>query len=76
MTEPQKKDILINALFSAKYVKIFPHSRGVSGALYLQSAIAGVLFCLGYIFVKLPFVSDVDVWVLRNRNSRIVSGQE
>ena len=47
----------------------FPRSRGVSGALNLQSAIAGVIFCLGFLFVGLAFVSDVDVLVLRNGNS-------
>ena len=41
-------------------------SRGVSGALYLQSATAGVLFCLGYFLVKLPRVSGADVLVSRN----------
>jgi 3',5'-cyclic AMP phosphodiesterase CpdA len=43
-----------------------PHSRGDSGALYLQSATAGVLFCLGYFLVKLPRVSGADVLVSRN----------
>ena len=45
-----------------------PGSRGVSGTLYQQSAIAGVIFRRGFLIVKLPAASDVDVWVLRNRN--------
>lgn len=59
-----------------KIVIKFPRSRGVSGVLYLQSALAGVIFCLGWIIVGLPFISGDDVWVLRNRNLRTVSGQE
>ena len=47
---------------------IFPRSRGVSGALYLQSAIAEVLSCLGLSDKELPSISGVDVWVLRNKN--------
>ena len=46
----------------------FPCSRGVSGALYLQSAIAGVMVGLGLFLVELPSVSGVDVLVLRDRN--------
>lgn len=53
-----------------------PRSRGDSGALYLQSALAGVMLCRGYSIAELPFVSGDDVWVLRNRNLRTVSGQE
>ena len=45
-----------------------PRNRGDSGALYLQSATAGVMPNRGCFAVKLPFISDVDVWVLRNRN--------
>ena len=45
-----------------------PHSRGVSGALYLQAARAGVMFCPGCFTVKLPLVRGVDVLVLRNGN--------
>ena len=45
-----------------------PCSRGVSGALYLQSAIAGVMAGPGSYSVGLPKVSGVDVWVLRDRN--------
>ncbi len=45
-----------------------PRSRGVSGALYLQSAIAGVMAGPGLISVGLPKVSGVDVWVSRDRN--------
>ena len=54
---------------AAKIVIKFPCSRGDSGALYLQSALAGVMLCLGYATVELPLVSGDDVWVLRNRNS-------
>ena len=43
-------------------------SRGVSGALYLQSATAGVMPIRGLYPVELPSISGVDVWVLRNRN--------
>ncbi len=46
-----------------------PCSRGVSGALYLQSAIAGVMFCVGYFAAMQPLISDVDVLVLRNGTS-------
>lgn len=45
-----------------------PSSRGASGALYQQSAIAGVISCLGSLITELPFVSGVDAWVSRNRN--------
>lgn len=51
-----------------KYVLKFPCNRGGSGALYLQSAIAGVLSCLGSFDKELPFISGVDIRVLRNRN--------
>ena len=54
----------------------FPYSWGVSGALYLQSAIAGVLPYRGFWNKALPEVSGVEVWVLCNRNLRTVSGQE
>ena len=46
----------------------FPYSRGGSGALYLQSAIVGVMLHGGLLFVELPFVSGVDVWVSRDGN--------
>ena len=59
-----------------KFVIKFPRSRGDSGALYLQSAPAEVMPCPGPIIAKLPCVSGVDVWVLRNRNLRTGSGQE
>ena len=49
-----------------KFVIKFPRSRGDSGALYLQSATAGVMFCRGYFLVKLPLVSGADVLVSRN----------
>ena len=51
-----------------KIVIKLPRSRGDSGALYLQSAPAGVMPCLGPFAAELPFVSGVDVWVLRNGN--------
>ena len=54
----------------------YPCSWGVSGALHLQAALAGVIFCLGYSTVGLPWVSSVDVWVLRNESLWTVSGQE
>ncbi len=50
-----------------KVVFKFPRSRGVSGALYLQSATAGVMQNRGSFIAELPFISGVDVWVLRNR---------
>ena len=43
-------------------------SRGASGALYQQSAIAGVISCPGSLIIKQPLVSGADVWVSRNRN--------
>ena len=51
-----------------KFVIKFPRSRGDSGALYLQSAPAEVMPCLGSVIAELPYVSGVDVWVLRNGN--------
>ncbi len=51
-----------------KVVFKFPRSRGVSGALYLQSATAGVMPPLRIPIAWLPCISGVDVWVLRNRN--------
>ena len=51
------------------YVIKFPCSRGDSGALYLQSALAGVMSHLGQSVAELPCVSGDDVWVLRNRAS-------
>ena len=45
-----------------------PRSRGISGALYLKSAIAGVMSGRGLSPVELPDISGVDVWVFRNRN--------
>ena len=53
-------------LLSVKECLNFRASRGVSGALYLQSAIAGVMFCFGVIIAKQPNVCGVDVLVLRN----------
>ena len=63
-------------IISHNQVIKFPHSRGVSGALYLQSATAGVMPIWGLYPVELPSISGVDVWVLRNRNLWTVSGQE
>ena len=51
-----------------KCVIKLPCSRGGSGALYLQSAKAEVMACFGLFPVELPFISGVDVWVLRNEN--------
>ena len=51
-----------------EFVIKLPCSRGASGALYLQSAIDGVISRLGFSIVELPAISGVDVWVLRNRN--------
>jgi len=51
-------------------------SRGGSGTLYQQSAIAGVISCRGFLIVKPPFISGDDAWVLRNRTLRTRSGQE
>ena len=67
LTKPPLPCIL-NYLIKYNYVIKIPHSRGVSGALYLQSAIAGVIFCPGCLFAELPLVSGVEVWVLRNGN--------
>ena len=63
-------------IISHNQVIKFPHSRGVSGALYLQSATAGVMPIWGLYFAELPLESGVEVWVLRNRNLWTVSGQE
>src|SRR5699024_11124633 len=49
------------------YTKV-PRSRGVSGALYLQSATAGVMPIRGLLSAELPFISGADVRVSRNRN--------
>lgn len=43
-------------------------SRGVSGALYLQSAIVGVILHGGLYSVRLPSESGVDIWVSRDGN--------
>ena len=51
-----------------KFVIKFPRSRGDSGALYLQSALAGVIPRPGQLTAGLPCESGVDVWVLRNGN--------
>ena len=49
-------------------ILIKPCSRGVSGALYLQSALVGVMLDRGLLLVQLPFISGVEVRVLRNGN--------
>ena len=56
LTFKKKKDILKS-----------PSSWGVSGALYQQSATVGVISGPGFLIAELPFISGVDVWVLRNR---------
>ena len=43
-------------------------SRGVSGTLYLQSAIAGVILRGGHLFAELPLISGAEAWVLRDGN--------
>ena len=53
-----------------------PSSRGGSGTLNRQSAIAGVIFCRGFLAAKQPFISGDEAWVLRNRNLWTGSGQE
>ena len=68
-----KKTIILN---NRETVIKFPYSRGGSGALYLQSAIVGVIFRRGRFIVRLPLISGVDVWVLRDEDLRTVSGQE
>ena len=44
LTKGGKFRILMNVV--EKFIKL-PCSRGVSGALYLQTALAGVISCLG-----------------------------
>ena len=66
----------LNYIMYTNIVIKFPRSRGVSGALNLQSAIAGVLISLGLFLAGLPLVSDVDIQVLRDRNLWTVSGWE
>ena len=56
------------SMCAQEQVKKLPRSRGDSGALYLQSAPAEVMPCLGSVIAELPYVSGVDVWVLRNGN--------
>ena len=51
-----------------RYNKLCRTKWGVSGALYSQSATARVMPSRGRIAVKQPLISDVDTWVLRNRN--------
>ena len=54
------------------------HSRGASGALYLQSAIAGVMSRLGIDSAKQPEVSsnDVGVSVQRKLTNRVRAGMQ
>ncbi len=59
--------LLVYCALQSLFIRL-PRSRGDSGALYLQSATAGVMAVLGYVSVELPDISGVDVWVLRNRN--------
>ena len=73
MLTKQSKTVILN---NRETVIKFPYSRGGSGALYLQSAIVGVIFRRGRFIVKLPLISGVDVWVLRDGSLRTVSGQE
>ena len=64
-------DIVYNGFVSPigrQTVSNFRAAGGDSGALYLQSAIAGVLSHRGSFDGELPKVSGVDTWVLRNRN--------
>ena len=68
------KTRIILTLFDKAYILIKSHSRGDSGALYLQSATAGVMFGPGYSGDRLPIISGVDVWVSRNGSLRTVSG--
>lgn len=56
------------SVYTFEIVIKLPRSWGVSGALNLQSATAGVMVDFGLFFVELPLVSGVDVWVLRDRN--------
>ena len=42
--------------------------KEAGGALYLQSALVGVISCPGLLDRELPCISGIDVWVLRNRN--------
>ncbi len=59
--------ILLNLLHCAKW--------GVSGALYLQSAIAGLNVFLDEANGRLRRIRGVDAKVLCNRQLRTVSGQ-
>ena len=52
-------DYNYNIMYTDVVIK-FPRSRGVSGALYLQSAIAGVMADLELGMRGLPLVSDVE----------------
>ena len=52
-------DYIYNIMYTDVVIK-FPRSRGVSGALYLQSAIAGVMAGLELFMRGLPMVSDVE----------------
>ncbi len=58
------------------YYKMY--SRGDSGALYLQSALAGVMSCRGCLPVKTTVVSGVDAGVLAQQKpvNRVRTGME
>ena len=60
--------VLLDKMGKNLYSLFYPCSRGDSGALYSQSATARVMPSRGRIAVKQPLISDVDTWVLRNRN--------
>ena len=64
----QATEAIWNTLTVLLKMCIRDSSRGDSGALYLQSATAGVMPIRGLYPVELPSISGVDVWVLRNRN--------
>ena len=53
-------------------------NRGASGALYLQSAIAGVMSRLGEVFAEQPGASSVDVGVFMQRKltNRVRAGMQ
>ena len=60
--------VLLDKMGKNLYSLFYPCSRGDSGALYSQSATARVMPSRGRIAVEQPLISDVDTWVLRNRN--------
>ena len=60
---PQDIDIYVKTSYNK-----YSCSRGASGTLYLQSAIAGVILRRGRQLVKLPLDRGVEAWVLRDGN--------